>query len=86
MTDSSKRVRKISGESIEYDWVKGNFIVPERLIDILCSQNVYGDKNPSPKIAKKALFCYSENINRISILCIEFTACDKIKRKFTFFL
>ena len=27
----------------EYDWVKGNLIVPEQLIDILCEQNVEGD-------------------------------------------
>ena len=30
-------------EEIEYDWVKGNLIVPEQLIDILCEQNVEGD-------------------------------------------
>ena len=27
----------------EYDWVKGNLIVPEQIIDILCEQNVEGD-------------------------------------------
>ena len=32
-----------NGEEIEYDWVKGNLILPEQLIDILCEQNVEGD-------------------------------------------
>ena len=30
----------INRKEIEYDWVKGNMIVPEQLIDILCKQNV----------------------------------------------
>ena len=30
-------------EEIGYDWVKGNLIVPEQLIDILCEENVEGD-------------------------------------------
>ena len=33
----------MNGEEIEYDWVKGNLIVPELLTDILCEQNVKGD-------------------------------------------
>ena len=43
MTDSDKRDSKINGEENEYEWVKGNMIVPERRIDILCLQNVDGD-------------------------------------------
>ena len=33
---------KINGEEIMFDWVKGNLIVPEQLLDILCEQNVEG--------------------------------------------
>ena len=31
-----------NGEEIEYDWVKGNLIIPEELIDILCEQYIEG--------------------------------------------
>ena len=34
---------KLSGEEIEYDWVKGSLVVPEQLVDILCNQNIVGD-------------------------------------------
>ena len=34
--DLDKSGWKIYGEKIEYDWVKGNLIVPEELINILC--------------------------------------------------
>ena len=33
---------KINGEEIKYDWVKGNLIIPEKLVNILCKQNVEG--------------------------------------------
>ena len=29
-------------EEIEYDWVNGNLIIPEQLINMLCEQNVVG--------------------------------------------
>ena len=32
-----------NGKEIEYEWVKGNLIIPGQLIDILCEQNVEGD-------------------------------------------
>ena len=31
---------KLSGGEIEYEWTKGNLIVPEQLVEILCDQNV----------------------------------------------
>ena len=31
-----------NGEQIEFDWVKGNLIIPEQLIEILCEQNAEG--------------------------------------------
>ena len=34
---------KISGEEIHYDWVKGDLIVPEQLVDILCDENLEND-------------------------------------------
>ena len=40
LPDLDKSGWKISGEEIDYDWVKGNLVVPEQLIDILCEQNV----------------------------------------------
>ena len=43
LPDLDKSGWQINGEEIEYDWVKGNLIVPEQLIDILCEQNVMGD-------------------------------------------
>lgn len=43
LPDLDKSGWKIDGEEIEYDWVKGNLIVPEQLIDILCEQNVDRD-------------------------------------------
>ena len=43
LPDLDKSGWKINGEEIEYDCVKGNLIVPEQLIDILCEQNVEGD-------------------------------------------
>ena len=42
LPDLDKSGLKINGEEIEYDWVKGNLIVPEQLIDILCEQNIVG--------------------------------------------
>ena len=33
-----------NGEKIEYDWVKGNLIIPEQLVNILCEQNGEGDQ------------------------------------------
>lgn len=41
--DLDKSGWKINGEEIEYDWVKGNLIVPEQVINILCEQNFEGD-------------------------------------------
>ena len=43
LSNSYKSRRKINGEDIEYDRVKGNLRVPEKLINILCEQNVDGD-------------------------------------------
>ena len=49
---SGQKWKKINGEKIKHDWVKGNllfhthllfFIVPEKLIDSLCEHNVEGD-------------------------------------------
>lgn len=34
---------KIDGDEIEHEWMKGNLIVPEQLIDIVCDQNVEGE-------------------------------------------
>ena len=34
---------KIHGEEINYDWVKGDLIVPEQFVDILCDQNLKDD-------------------------------------------
>ena len=31
---------KVSDGQIEYDWVKGNLIVPKQLVDILCNQDL----------------------------------------------
>ena len=36
-----KRIEK-NEEEIEYDWVNGNLIIPEQLINMLCEQNVVG--------------------------------------------
>ena len=43
LPDLDKSGRKINGEEIEYDWLKGDLIVPEQFINILCEQNVEGD-------------------------------------------
>ena len=45
LSDIEESGWKLSGGQIEYDWVKGNLIVPEHLIDILCNQNVTEDNN-----------------------------------------
>ena len=42
LPDLNKSGWKIYGEEFEYDWVKGNLIIPEQLIDILGEQNVEG--------------------------------------------
>ena len=34
---------KVSGETIDYDWVKGDLIEPEQLVDIQCDQNLDDD-------------------------------------------
>ena len=39
----TKEDRKTNEEEIEYDWVNGNLIIPEQLINMLCEQNVEGD-------------------------------------------
>ena len=36
LPDLDKSGWKISGEEIDHDWVKGNLVIPEQLIDILC--------------------------------------------------
>ena len=42
LPDLDKSGWQINGEEIEYDWVMGNLIAREQLIDILCEQNVEG--------------------------------------------
>ena len=51
LSDIKESGWKVSGETIEYDWVKGDLIVPEQLVDIQCDQILDDDTQEEPEFA-----------------------------------